>query len=164
MVVTFAFVWIQLTWITPVVVNKTILRLEGVRIFMVKIPEEYKPLFQSTALGNFATLTSDEYPHVTPVWVDIDEEEEKILINTGEGRQKDRNIIQNPKIGLSIVDPKNAYRYISVVGEVVERRTDGAVEHIQKLSQRYRGEEFHNLKEDEQRIILVIKPEKIMHK
>ena len=47
-----------------------------------------------------------------------------------EGRVKDRNIRANPKVGLSIPDPENPYRCLSIQGEVVEIREQGAIYYI----------------------------------
>ena len=52
------------------------------------IPTSHLDLFKKKAFANLATLIPDGQPQVTPVWVDYDGR--YVVINTAEGRQKDR--------------------------------------------------------------------------
>ena len=61
-----------------------------------------------------ATLMPDGQPQVTPVWVDYDGRH--VLINTAEGRQKDKNLQRDKRVALSILDPDNPYKYLEVRG------------------------------------------------
>jgi PPOX class probable F420-dependent enzyme len=75
-------------------------------------------------------------------------------------RQKAKNVERNPAISVSMLDPDNPYRYLSVSGEVEEITTDGAREHIDELSQRYFGEPYPQEIVSE-RVILRIRPERV---
>ncbi|ESP88289.1 PPOX class F420-dependent oxidoreductase [Candidatus Halobonum tyrrellensis] len=99
------------------------------------IPESYRGIFESEAFAQFATVMPDGGPHVTPVWVDH-EDGEYVLVNTARGRQKERNVARNPKVGISVLDPDDPYRYVSVRGEA-ELTEEGADEHIDELARRY---------------------------
>ncbi len=57
---------------------------------------------------------------------------------------------------MSIQDPDNPYRYIGVQGMVAEITEDGAAEHINKLSHKYRGRDYPPLKAGETRVIYKI--------
>jgi PPOX class probable F420-dependent enzyme len=103
----------------------------------------------------------DGTPHVTPVWIDYDEESDRLLVNTERGRQKHRNAERDPKVGVSMTDPDDPYRALSVVGEVEEVTTEGARDHIDDLSRRYTGEEYQTEIQTE-RILLVIRPDRVM--
>jgi PPOX class probable F420-dependent enzyme len=97
---------------------------------------------------------------VTPIWFNT--EGDLILINSAEGRVKDRNMRANPNIALAIGDPKNAYRYLQIRGRVVEITKQGARQHIDRLSRKYTGREtYTTASPDEQRVTYKIKPEKI---
>jgi predicted pyridoxine 5'-phosphate oxidase superfamily flavin-nucleotide-binding protein len=72
------------------------------------IPSSHADLFKKKAFAHLATLMPDGQPQVTPVWVDYDGHH--VIINTAQGRQKDKN--------LSIIDPENPYRYLEVRGRV----------------------------------------------
>lgn len=129
---------------------------------MDEIPEEYEELFGQKTFAHFATLMEDGTPQVTPVWVDYDGEH--VLINTARGRQKERNVERDPKVGVSILDPNDPYTYISIRGEVAEVTEEGAVEHIDSLAQRYMDVEeypFHG-DEDGARVIIKIRPDRVI--
>jgi PPOX class probable F420-dependent enzyme len=115
---------------------------------------------------NFAFLSSlmkDGSPHVTPTWVDI--EDDNILINTALGRIKQTNISRDPRIALSIIDQDNQYEMVTVRGKVTEQITgDVAEKHIDKLARKYiKLDKYPRRSKSEQRVILKIKPEKIFH-
>jgi PPOX class probable F420-dependent enzyme len=115
---------------------------------------------------NFAFLSSlmkDGSPHVTPTWVDI--EDDNILINTALGRIKQMNISRDPRIALSIIDRDNQYEMVTVRGKVTEQITgDVAEKHIDKLARKYINlDKYPRRSKNEQRVILKIKPEKIFH-
>src|ERR1700741_2045173 len=96
------------------------------------IPDKYKDLFQKKAFANLATLMPDGRPQVTPVWCDFDGSH--VLINTAKGRVKDRNMQNDPRVSMSIMDPDNPYRYVEVRGHVAEATEKGADEHIDKMA------------------------------
>lgn len=102
-----------------------------------------------------ATVMPDGSPQVTPVWFDTDGQH--ILVNTSEGRVKDRNMKKRPRVAMVIQDPKEPYRYLQIRGEVVEYTREGADEHIDMLSRRYSGKPW-DYRLGQQRIIFKIKP------
>jgi PPOX class probable F420-dependent enzyme len=115
---------------------------------------------------NFAFLSSlmkDGSPHVTPTWVDV--EDDNILINTALGRTKQTNISRDPRIALSIINQDNQYEMVTVRGKVTEQITgDVAEKHIDKLARKYINlDKYPRRSKNEQRVILKIKPEKIFH-
>src|SRR5690606_5393164 len=104
---------------------------------MAKLSPEQRALVEAPNFAHFVTLMPDGSPQVTPVWVDCDDEH--ILINTAQGRQKPRNLARDNRVALSILDQNDPYKYIQIRGRVVEATTDGAREHIEKLARKYRG-------------------------
>jgi PPOX class probable F420-dependent enzyme len=103
----------------------------------VQIPEDRLDLFAKPTIAHLATLMPDGTPHVTPVWIDFDGT--FILVNTAEGRQKDRNVRLNPHVALDMVDPENPYRFLAVQGLVLEITKQDAEQHIDRLAGRYLG-------------------------
>lgn len=127
---------------------------------MAAIPAEFHDLFEKRTLGHVATLLPNGLPHVTPVWVDYDPDREHVLFNTATGRRKERNLRADGRAGVSMADPDDPYRYAAAWGEVAEFQTDGAVEHIDSLAQRYMGVEtypYHDQDEGD-RVIVRIDP------
>ena len=123
----------------------------------MNFPEDFLDLVDkdSKAFLYLATLMSDGSPQVTPVWFDSDGE--YILINTAEGRIKDKNMRARPKVAMTIQDPNDKYRYLGIRGEVTSYTAEGGDEHINKLSIRYDNTPW-KLREGQTRIIFKIKP------
>ena len=124
---------------------------------MKNFPQEYVDLLkdETKAYLFLATTMPDGSPQVTPIWFSSDDE--YILINTNEGRTKDRNMKARPKIALVIQDPTTPYRYIQIRGEIAEFTTQGADEHINQLSLKYDDKPW-KYREGQKRIIFKIKP------
>ncbi len=110
---------------------------------------------ETRALLYLATIMSDGSPQVTPVWFNTNDD--YILINTNEGRVKDKNMKARPRVAMTIQDPNNQDRYLGMRGEVVEFTREGADEHINRLSLRYYNKPWTH-QEGQQRIIYRIKP------
>jgi PPOX class probable F420-dependent enzyme len=121
-------------------------------------PQECLDLFkaEAKAILFLATSMPDGSPQVTPVWFDNDGEH--ILINTNEGRVKDKNMKARAKVAMVIQDPNTPYRYLQIRGKVVEITREGADEHINKLSLRYHNKPW-KYREGQKRIIYKIKPD-----
>ncbi len=111
-------------------------------------------------LAQLATVMPDGTPQVTPVWIDVEDDGSHLLINTVANRLKVRNASKNAAVAVSVVDASDWRRYVIVRGMVEELRTEGADEHIEKLSFKYRGASFHH--PGNQRVILRIRPDFVM--
>ena len=127
---------------------------------MAEIPPSFHDLFAKQTFAHVTTMLPDGLPHTSPVWIDYDADTNRILVNTERHRQKTKNVERNPAVSVSMLDPDDPYRYLSVSGEVVETTTDGAREHIDKLSQRYFGKPYPTEIVSE-RIILRIEPKHV---
>ncbi len=124
------------------------------------IPEPFKDLFNKVAFANLGTIMPDGSPQVTPVWCNFDGT--NIWINSAKGRVKDKNMRRNKKVALSIQDPDNAYRHLSLQGEVIEITEHGADDHIDKLAKKYLGKDKYPFRgPGEVRVIYKIRPEKV---
>ncbi|RPJ27734.1 MAG: PPOX class F420-dependent oxidoreductase [Chloroflexi bacterium] len=123
----------------------------------MNFPKDFLDLLtdDSKALLYLATVMPDGSPQVTPVWFNSDGD--YIVINTNEGRTKDRNMKTRPKVAMTIQDPNDPYRYLGMRGEVVSYTREGADEHINWLSLKYDNKP-RVPKPGERRIIYRIKP------
>ncbi|MBZ5494993.1 MAG: PPOX class F420-dependent oxidoreductase [Acidobacteriia bacterium] len=125
-----------------------------------KIPENFIDLIQQPAFANLATLMKDGSPHVTPVWFDYDGE--YVRINSAKGRVKDRNMRNNPRVALSIMDPKNPYRYLEIRGRVTEITEEGADQHIDRLAKKYLNvDSYPHRSAAEVRVLYKVTPEHV---
>ncbi len=110
---------------------------------------------ETKALLYLATTMSDGSPQVSPVWFSVDGED--VLINTNEGRTKDRNMKARPRVAMVIQDPTDQDRYLGMRGEVVGYTREGADEHINRLSLKYYNKPW-KYREGQRRIIYRIRP------
>ncbi len=124
---------------------------------MAQLTEAQTRMFTDPYYGVVATVRPDGSPQQTVVWVDYDGE--NVVFNTAEGRAKPRHIRANPNVSVSVVDPEDPYRWIAVSGSA-ELSEEGAAEHINDLSHKYRGRDY-DLPADQQRLIVRVKPERV---
>jgi len=110
---------------------------------------------ETKALLYLATTMPDGSPQLSPVWFST--EGEYVLINTNEGRTKDRNMKSRPQVAMVIQDPTDQDRYLGMRGEVIGFTREGADEHINRLSLKYYGRPW-KYREGQRRIIYRIKP------
>lgn len=127
---------------------------------MAELKEDAREFLKKKTFAHVATLNGDGSPQVSPVWVDC--EGDQILINTARGREKPENVGRDPRVSLSMTNPDNPYDHMLVQGKVAEITEDGADEHIDKMAQKYLGEDTYPFRQEgEVRVILRIEPEKI---
>ncbi len=126
------------------------------------ISPEVARLIEDKNFAFVATLMKDNSPQITPVWIDL--VDGMILVNTAQGRVKQRNVSRDPRIAIAIVDRNNPYNMVTIQGQVVEQTTDGADSHIDKMAKKYLGvEKYPFAAPGEKRILLKIEPTKIFH-
>lgn len=117
-------------------------------------------LFQQKNLVFVATLMKDGSPHLSPVWANL--EDGHILVNTAEGRIKHKNVLRDPRVAVSVVSADNPLDMTTIRGTVTELIPDYDYKHADKLTRQYMGREHYPFKRnDEKRIILKIKPERV---
>ncbi|MFW5949911.1 MAG: PPOX class F420-dependent oxidoreductase [archaeon] len=129
---------------------------------MPSIPPSYHDLFEKHTFAHVTTITPDGKPHTTPVWIDYDAEDDRLLVNTERDRRKAKNVARNPTVSVSMTDPDNPYRFLSLTGEVEEVTTDGARKHIDELAQRYMGEDEYPHPIESERVLLRIRADEVL--
>jgi PPOX class probable F420-dependent enzyme len=126
---------------------------------MATLTDQHVQLLLDKNFGSLATLRSDGSPQVTPVWVDWDGEH--VLVNTLWARSKPHQIERDPRVEIAVFSLENPYQHVRIAGraELVE---EGAEEHIDKLSQKYVGEEVYPWRAPgDRRVIVRITPERV---
>lgn len=127
-----------------------------------EITPDVQKLFKEKNFASFATVMKDGSPQVTPVWVDYNAG--NIVINTAEGRVKQRNVTRNPKVAVSVTDSANPYTMVTVRGTIIEQTNRGADEHIDKMAKKYLGVDKYPFRaQGEKRILLRIRPERVFY-
>jgi len=126
------------------------------------IPQSHWDLLkdETRAFAFLGTQMPDLSPQVTPVWFNTSGDD--ILINSATGRVKDKNMRARPSVTLCIADPKNPYRYMQIMGEVIEITQEAADAHIDALAGKYTGNfKYQGHKPGEYRVTYRIKPLKV---
>jgi PPOX class probable F420-dependent enzyme len=119
-------------------------------------------LLEDKNLAFVATLMKDNSPQITPTWIDL--VDGIIIVNTAEGRTKQKNLLRDPRVAISIVDRNDPYNMVSIRGRVVEQTTVEADIHADKMAKKYLGvDKYPFAAPGEKRILLKIVPEKIFH-
>ena len=117
-------------------------------------------LFSANNLVFIATVMKDGSPQVSPVWANF--EDGYVLINTAEGRIKYKNVLRDPRVAVSVVSKDNPLDMTTIRGVVTELIPDYDYFHADKLTQQYMNRPHYPFKrDDEKRVILKIKPDKV---
>lgn len=106
----------------------------------MQIPQSLKDLIDSGAHAHLVTMNKDGSPHVTVVWVGIENDE--IVCAHLPRNQKVRNIERNGRVVLSLeADTKSSYglKEYAVVHGTARITEGGAPELLQKLAYVYMG-------------------------
>lgn len=104
---------------------------------MEKIPDSFRDLVDGPICVALSTIMPGGQPQTTVVWCSYDGE--YILINTMRDFRKAKNMQANPKVTILAYEPHNPLRFLEVRGTVVEMTEEGAVEHLDELSELYTG-------------------------
>ena len=126
---------------------------------MRQLTDKQIELLKGKNFAHLATIMPDGSPQVTPVWVDY--EDGYIIVNTAEGRVKDRNVRRDPRVAISLLDESDPYRKLFFTkGRVVDFITEGADASIDALAKKYMDVDVYpGHRDDETRVILKIAPE-----
>lgn len=127
---------------------------------MMQLTDELLTLLRKPSICYIATTMADGSPQLTQTWVDTDGRH--VLINSVQGYVKMRNIARDPRVAVTISAPDNPSRYFQVRGRVVNVTTEGAVDHIELLAQKYLGTAYPWYGgRDQVRAMIVIEPEHV---
>jgi PPOX class probable F420-dependent enzyme len=103
-----------------------------------------------------ATLREDGSPQSSVVWIDTDGE--NVVFNTKRGRAKVDHLERDRRVSVTVVDADDPYSYLEVQG-LASLEDEGAAEHINMLSHKYRGNDFKDL---EGRVIVRVSPDRVL--
>ena len=121
--------------------------------------DEIQAFFDAANFATVATINPDGAPQASVIWVKTDGGD--ILFSTVKGRRKHRNLVRDPRVSIVVFDPADPYRYVEVRGPVeLVDDPEGAL--IQELSWKYDDKAFQEGNPDNQRVIVRIKPHKVV--
>ena len=126
----------------------------------MEISQKAVDLFSDKNLVFIATVMKDGSPQLSPVWANY--EDGYILVNTAEGRIKHKNVLRDPRVAVSVVSKNNPLDMTTIRGKVEELISDYEYKHADILTKQYMNRENYPFKRDnEKRVILKIKPDKV---
>ncbi|MET0212619.1 MAG: PPOX class F420-dependent oxidoreductase [Vicinamibacterales bacterium] len=124
----------------------------------IPLPQPVRSLLEDKAYGHVVTVTATGRPRVTMVWMDVDGDE--VVFNTAEGRKKVQDLRRDPRVIVSVQDRNDSQSYAVFHGQA-RITTDGAREHIDKLTKRFLGIDQYPGPPGETRLIVRIGVERI---
>jgi len=104
---------------------------------VARLTAEQRAFLEEKRFAVVGTINADGSPHLAVMWYLIDGDE--IVVNSAQGRIKDRNLAANPRMSLLVAD---AYRWIRVDGRArIEHDQSIAHADIRRLAARYYEDE-----------------------
>jgi PPOX class probable F420-dependent enzyme len=125
-------------------------------VIVQEIPEELAHLLRTNVPAHVSLTEADGSLVTHVMWVDYDGEH--ILTSSPTQSYKSRALRQRPNIAVSVLDPADPWRRLSITGRVTEIRDDEGLAFINKLSERYVGAPYPRTAPRE---VFVITPDKV---
>ncbi len=119
------------------------------------VPERYRDILDSTALGHLATLGSDGRPQVNPVWFISDGQ--RVWLSVKPDTVKYRNLRADPAVAMSVGDPTQPSRYVEIRGGAVAFELFETLAWVNQLARKYTGADFTGGSDGEPRYKITIR-------
>lgn len=96
-----------------------------------------RAFLEAPRFASIATLDPDGMPRQSVVWYLL--EGDSLVINSKVGRRWPANLVRDPRIAASVIDPDDGYSWIGLTGAVVEVVDDPAqaLADISAMARRY---------------------------
>ena len=126
---------------------------------MTALTKKQAQLLNARHFATVATVMPDGSPEATVVWIETDGTH--IYFNTAFPRLKAKNLQRDPRVAITVFDPKHPYDEVLAIRGRAELIFEGADEHIDKLSRMYKGKPFTDFRPGQTRVIVKVTPERI---
>ena len=120
-----------------------------------EVPEHYRDILDSKALGHLATIGPDGRPQVNPVWFLSDGQ--YVYLSVKPETAKYRNLRANPAVAMSVGDPARPDRYLEIRGEVIAFELFDTLAWVNHLARKYTGSNFTGGTDGEHRYKVTIR-------
>jgi PPOX class probable F420-dependent enzyme len=116
---------------------------------------DVRRVLDGTSIAHLASVLPDGAPHSVPVWIGT--HGDRVVILTGPGSRKARNLRRDPRVALSMTSADNPYQPVIVRGRVVEWiEGDAAWEIVDRIATKYIGGPYGR---DQERVVALIEPD-----
>jgi PPOX class probable F420-dependent enzyme len=117
---------------------------------------DVRRVLDGTSIAHLASLLPDGAPHSVPVWVGT--EGDHVVILTGPGSRKARNLRRDPRVALSLTPADNPFQPVIIRGRVVEWvEGDAAWQIVDRVAAKYIGGPYSR---GEERVVALIEPDR----
>jgi PPOX class probable F420-dependent enzyme len=120
-----------------------------------------RELIRARNFAYLATVMKDGSPQVSPVWVDLDDQD-RLVINTAADRLKERNMRRDPRVAISVPQTDDPYHKVDIRGRVIAWIDgDEAERHIDAMAKKYVDEDRYPPDwrgPGERRVMAIIEP------
>ncbi|MEU0156141.1 PPOX class F420-dependent oxidoreductase [Micromonospora fulviviridis] len=117
---------------------------------------DVRRVLDGTSIAHLASVLPDGAPHCVPVWIGT--HGDHVVIFTGPGTRKARNLRRDPRVALSLTPADDPFQPVVVRGRVIEwLEGDVAWTIVDQLATKYIGQPYPR---GEERVVAVIEPER----
>ncbi|APU41280.1 PPOX class F420-dependent oxidoreductase [Streptomyces sp. NPDC056254] len=129
----------------------------------VELNETVRGLLDAPHPAVLSTINPDGSPQSSVVWVTRDGDE--LLVSTERGRRKERNIVRDGRVGLTVFDLADPFRYAEIRGTATVTEDVGRAVAV-RIAEEYMGpgagKEYQDAPPEDVRVILRITPAKVL--
>lgn len=119
------------------------------------INPDIRRVLDDTSIAHVATVLPDGAPHSVPVWIGTNGDH--VVILTGPGSRKARNLRRDPRVAISLTPRDNPFEPVTIRGRVVEwLEGDPAWEIVDRIATKYIGQPYGR---DQERVVALIEPD-----
>ncbi|MFG3492041.1 PPOX class F420-dependent oxidoreductase [Streptomyces sp. NPDC047972] len=120
-------------------------------------------LLDARHMAVLVTLNPDGGPQSSVVWVSRDGDE--LLISTTRARRKARNVLRDPRVGLTVFDPADPDLYVEIRGTAAVTEDTGRAVAV-RIAEEYLGpgggKEYAEAPADHVRVVVRVTPTRIL--
>ncbi|MFF5449061.1 PPOX class F420-dependent oxidoreductase [Streptomyces sp. NPDC012888] len=129
----------------------------------VALNDAVRKLLDAPYPAVLSTVNPDGSPQSSVVWVS--REGEDVLISTEQGRRKERNILREPRVSLTVYDPTDPFLYVEVRGEATVTEDAGRAVAV-RIAEEYAGpgagDEYRDLPPEDVRVVVRLTPTRVL--
>ncbi|MEV8534020.1 PPOX class F420-dependent oxidoreductase [Streptomyces sp. NPDC051211] len=129
----------------------------------VALNDAVRKLLDAPHPAVLSTLNPDGSPQTSVVWVSRDGQD--VLVSTEQGRRKERNIVRDPRVSLTVFDLTNPFLYTEIRGEATVTEDIGRAVAV-RIAEEYEGpgagKEYLDAPPEQVRVVVRITPRRVL--